>query len=68
MLGCTKGTVITIELWAIWRLVQKVIRVEGKSVGFGGRGRHPKMTFDMYDLLLRACYLSVVGDAVQHGC
>ena len=44
------------------------MRAEGTSVVFDGRGKHPKMTEDTNDLLLRACALTVVGDAVVDGC
>jgi len=48
---------------AIWRRAQQVIRAEGTSVVFGGRGKHPKMTLHTNDLLLH----SVVRDAVGVG-
>ena len=57
-----------IALWAIWRLAQEVIRAAGKPVVFGGGGKYPKMTLDTYDLLLRACAVPVVGDAIRDGC
>ena len=52
----------------IWLQAQQVIRAEGKSVVFGGRGKHFKMTLNTYDLLLNAYALPVMGDAVQEGC
>jgi len=39
----------------LWRLTQQVIRAQGKSVVFGGRGKYTEMAFDTTDLLLHAC-------------
>ena len=47
-----------IGIWSIWRMAQQVIRAEGTSVVFGGRGRHAKMTVDTNDWqLLRVCII-----------
>ena len=61
-------TVCSEGIMTIWLQAQQVIRAEGKSVVFGGRGKHFKMTLNTYDLLLNAYALPVMGDAVQEGC
>jgi hypothetical protein len=50
------------------RITGEIIGSKGKSVAFGGCGKLPEMTFDTYELLLRACALAVMGNTVQDGC